>query len=315
MDLRGHSRRVVSPARPPGARLSALLAVSVAGLFAAPGDAVAPKPVLLFRATSSASVDVTFSRTVTIDPEAVRVSGGNRFAGFYLHPLAGPLLDGTGALFVHGYRLPSVPSVRWLPMPLGLGDFGQAYPRKIPAGRYRLYVLADAPVDIRVPVTGSTTRTIRATRRVRVAYAGKDVTAEVLPRQAGTAAPGILTTRLPITLPSNSNLTLTTVQVLSRGTFYTHHYSQPASCIGRSGLVAGDFTSCRDEPKDGPGAAFHRGQYTFSSIPPHVGVFEDETNSVYYPGRLTSGNKTAHYTFAMANNIERVFVAALSIGL
>lgn len=315
MALRGRLNPAVSPASSPRRiRIAVAVALAVASLYATPGQAAAPKPLVL-RAKSTASVDVTFTRAVTIDPDAVRVSGGRNYAGYYLHPLSGPLLNGTGALFLHGYRVPSAPHVKWLPMPVGLGDFSQTFPRTIPAGRYRVYVLADAPVEVRVPVTGYTARTIQATRSVRVTYVGKDVTNDVLPRPGGMASPGIVSAALPITIPSNSNVTLTTIQVISHGTFYTHHQMQPASCIGRPGVVEPDFTSCRDEQRDGQGAGFHRGQYTFASAPPSTGNFEDETNSVYFPGRLSAGPKVAHYMVGQTSVIDRVFVAALSIGL
>ncbi|HVF06279.1 MAG TPA: hypothetical protein VNA20_15665 [Frankiaceae bacterium] len=179
-----------------------------------------------------------------------------------------------------------------------------------------MYVLADAPVEVRVPITGYTARTIQATRPVRVAYAGKDVTREVLPRPAGMASPGIVSASLPITVLSNSNVSLTTLQVLSHGSYHTRFYTQPASCIGQPAVVEADHTSCHTEPDDGWGAVFHRGQYTFDTTPLRNGVLEDETNHVYFPGRLTAGNKTAHFTIGpMTHTIDRVFVAALSIAL
>jgi hypothetical protein len=293
-------------------RLACVAAVTFAGIVAGPGEAAAPKATIL-RAKSSASVEVTFSRPVSIDPEAVRVRGGHNYAGYYLHPLGGSLTDGTGALFLHGFRMPSVPHVRWLPLPVGLGDFSQAYPRRIPAGRYRLYVLADGPVEVRVPISGYAARTISATRRVRVAYSGGGRSYQSSP---GTPAPHVAHLSFPITVVSNANVSMTALQVLSHGSYYTRHYSQPASCIGEPTAVEAVHASCYTATGHGQESAFHRGQYEFDSTPLRSGVLADETNHVYFPGRLTAGRKTAHFTIGPSTHpMEHLFAAALSFGL
>lgn len=305
MTLRGRSQRVVSPA--PFARrgrLALALALAVAGLSASPGQAAAPKPTIL-RAKSNASLDVTFTRPVGLDNDKVTVSGGRNYAGFYLHPVGAPYTNGTGALFLHGFR---ETRFTWSPFPVGAADFLAPPPRTIPAGRYRLYALGDAPVEVRIPFTGYPPRLVQATRPSKVAFVAKDVTNDVLTRPVG-AAPGVVKADFPITVVSDNTISFTASQIITHGSGYMTTNSTP-SCIG-----AAEHPACVTESKEGNGGLYGHGQFIFEPTPTRPGIFLHEYGRYYFPGQITGGAQTAHFVVAAANNIDRVVVAAMSIGL
>lgn len=284
-----------------GAVLAAVLA------WGTPGQAAATKPVVL-TAARSASVDVTFTRTVTLDPEAVSVTGGRHYAGFFLQRVGAGAAGGTGAMYLRAYR---APDAELLGLPLGPDDFTADAPYRLPAGRYRLYALGDGPVEVRLPLAGyGGVRTLRATRAVRVEYAMKDVTDRVLPRPLGMPSPGAFRADLPITVVSKSTVSFSSIQTIRRGTYYTSGTTQPESCIG-----AAEHPACLTEPKEGNGAAFKQGQYTFDTSPARNARFVDETGRLYFPGQIEAGDWTAHFSLASTDTIDRVVVAAMSIGI
>ncbi|HVF03556.1 MAG TPA: hypothetical protein VNA20_01830 [Frankiaceae bacterium] len=278
----------------------------IAGFSAAPGHAAAPKQTIL-RARSSASVDVTFTRPVRLDNDKVTVSGGRNYVGFYLHPLSSSYPNGTGNIYLQGYR---DSRFDWLPLPLGGADFLSFPPRTVPAGRYRLYALGDGPVEVRIPFTGYAGRTLHATRPAKVAFVSKNVTKDLLPGgPARIATPGTVKVDLPITVVSNKSISFTTSQLITRGTARTTTNSTP-SCIG-----AAEHPACVTESKEGNGGIHSEDQMIFAAAPPWQGIFLHNYGRYYFPGQINGGEQTAHFVLAAANTIDRAIVAAVSIGL
>lgn len=284
-----------------------VLGVILAAAVAAPVEAASPRPLVL-TASRSASIDVTFPRTVTLTPAAVRVSGGRRYAGYFLQRVGAGAASGTGAMYLHAFR---APATEWVAHPLGPDDFVKDPPFRLPAGRYRLYALGDGPIEVRIPLAGyAGARTLRATRPVRVTYAVRDVTATVLPRPTGMASPGGFRADLPITVVSDASVSFSTIQTIRHGPYYASNTSQPESCIG-----AADRPACALDPKESNGAVFKRGQYTVAASPAGSSRFVDETGRYYFPGQIGAGDWTAHFSVVSTDTIDRAVVAAMSVGL
>ena len=131
----------------------ALLAVA----FVVPGAAQAGDEGILVRARSSSYVEITVPATVEVVEDEIRVSTRGRYAGFYLLPLF-QTHESVGAL--------------WSPRLGADGTAGRLIPLadgwEVTAGRYRLYVLTEAPADIFIPLPGTAFRAYRTTHRARV---------------------------------------------------------------------------------------------------------------------------------------------------
>lgn len=168
--------------------------------FSAPASAVAkpatPSGILVMSADSAATGDFTLRSPATVQVRHLASAGyadGWSFQGcgdvrgFYLRPVGGDRGGGAGAVDLAGLRygapndvaLPGNAIPR-APVPLGAlvfsGPADQSPPVdqavRLPAGRYRLHVLATRPCDIRLPL-GGYHGVVRAwaTRPLRLQYA------------------------------------------------------------------------------------------------------------------------------------------------
>ena len=321
MTLRARSRRVMSPA--PFARSSqstvtrraraALVVGAVFGAgFAVPSEAAPPFRTLVFRARANASLDITFPRSVTLDGWKIQTTGGRNYVGFYLQPLTGKPDAGAGAVRFHGYR---IPGFTWAPLPVGVDD-GWAFTsdsttRTLPAGRYRLHVLADAPAEVRIPVVGFTAKPLHATRPTRVSHLVKDVTSELVPRvPGGTATPGAARADLPFTVPSERTISFASLQVLRHGHRSTAGVGMGA-CINTE-----DHPHCMNEQND-QFDGYKRGEHHVD-VATQNGKYEDTFVRYYFPSGKDpagAGDQRAYYLTYSTANIDRVVVTAMSLAL
>lgn len=118
--------------------------------FVVPGPAHAGGEGILVRAGSTSYVDVTIHETVDVPEDEVTFKTRGRFAAFYLLPHFATH-EPVGAL--------------WSPR-LGAGDgrgrlvrLGSGW--QLTPGIYRLYVVAERPTDVFIPLSGSAYRAYR----------------------------------------------------------------------------------------------------------------------------------------------------------
>jgi hypothetical protein len=165
-------------------RAGLVAAILVTALPVVPAFA-AGTPELLLSGTYSAYVDVSFAKPINVrEMESVATTRG-RYAGFFLYrlghrPTPDRSNDSAGSLY--SPRLHSV-QPGWPAIPFGFRD-------TLAAGRYRVYLFADGPTTVRVPVTGLA-RSLRLAPRTRV-RSGIDVRdASALTDTSGNAVDGI----------------------------------------------------------------------------------------------------------------------------
>ncbi len=97
---------------------------------------------ILLRGSRTAYVDLYVYVNATIDPDAIRITGGGTFTGFFMSP-APANRDTVGALV--------------MPRVGATGDddvirLGQSW--EVQAGKYRVFLLTDGPAEIFVPIAG-----------------------------------------------------------------------------------------------------------------------------------------------------------------
>jgi hypothetical protein len=142
-------------------------------------------PEILLSGAYSAYVDVSFAKSVKVrEMESVATTKG-RYAGFFLYRLGQrpvPDTKSNSAGSLYSPRLASVAPGRPA-IPFGFRD-------TLAAGRYRIYLFADGPTTVRVPITGLA-RSLRLAPRTRV-RSGIDVRdASAVTHTAGNAVDGI----------------------------------------------------------------------------------------------------------------------------
>lgn len=253
----------------------ALLLTSAAGL---PADA-APAGVLTVRGSTSAYVDVTFPARFRLHTDMFetktppRVSTSGTFAGVWLDRIGGD--EATGAVEMAG--LPA-----WSGMPIGLGGTGW-----LPAGSYRVYLLADGPTTVRINADGLRDTTLTPERRA-------DVKGRLVRRTAaGLDAPA----------------DRTTVPVNVRGGTLTVLASSQASTG-----VAGDQRICLHPPGE-PGRPCELGGgsgggFTVFGAPGEFGI---GSAVVFYPGTSKAGEHVAEFVDVSAGAPGGMYAFALTV--
>lgn len=121
--------------------------------------------ILTLQGSTTAWVDVTLRRKVTIDYAKTAFQGGERFVGFYAEDLGRPAaVEGhtLGAVQLHDFHGPAEAGITE-----NLSPFGSStpYSTTLEAGRYRFYLLADGPAVMRVALTGGPRLTLRPRHR------------------------------------------------------------------------------------------------------------------------------------------------------
>lgn len=278
-------------------------------------------PTLTVKARSTASVDLTFRRNVSVNAVGFSAKGGRSYAGFYLEPLEGRLHVGVGAVYIRAFDATDIAPLEAVgigpfdpmpPLPLGaprrLKDDlpWRDEPRVLPAGRYRLHVFADSPVRISVPMRGFTSGPLQARGPSQVSFAEKDIT----PYPKGIAAPGAITANLEIEIPTRKNITVVAIQSIRHGTMLAEVWPT-FGCIGPP-----EEATCLTEPNNDFGTVYRQGQYMFDTMTRGaVAQKLDEIARYYIPGQNAPGPAVAHFYATTSNLMDRVVVAAMSIGL
>ena len=137
-----------------------LASVMVVGL-SLPAQAL-PPAVLVLSGSSTAFVDVTLPTDVRLDTYHATTQTRGRFSGMYAEPLGesdAPARSDddrhAGVLILTELHSPATP-----PEPLVLTASSG-----LSAGRYRIYLIADGPSTVRIPMTGMASRRLTPTRR------------------------------------------------------------------------------------------------------------------------------------------------------
>lgn len=128
--------------------------------------AAAPRGTITLQGSTSVWTTFDVPAGITMDHRAMTVTSAGRFGGFYVD-FRGEF--NLGALWLRDYHPPSEPGGHVT----GLGPT-----REVPRGRHRIYLVADGPTTVRIPVTGMTSRTLRPTRRTTAS-----LTVQHLPRK------------------------------------------------------------------------------------------------------------------------------------
>lgn len=290
-----------------------LLLLPLAPAVAASGASGA----LVISGTGPGHADVTFDRPVGITPMLLGEggwtwSGCGRIRGFYVQPLAGDPMAGTGAIDVavlsYGRAaaepLPAT-SFQRVPVPLGaamlsLND-GQTRPDTtrvvLRKGAYRVHLLGEGRCRVRVPVTGLRGAVGVTTRHRSVMHLG----VQTLDGPAGEALPGQPVVRtgsaaFPVRVtPGTFVLALLHEVTYSYGfgpnaavSYEICVQAEPGQGCGRMGAVT--FPGRSAAP---PGGFYHNGS---GAPPPHVDLpVETGTGATYLPITQTANHVAMWY--------------------
>jgi hypothetical protein len=138
-----------------------LAATAVPGVAAAgPLD---PVPVLEFTASGPATAAFTLDAPLAFDYGNAVVTGSGHYAGVALYSAAGRWYGGV-------LSTPDLDSPA-RPMPLDRSSAMGGGAWRLPAGRYRVYVLADGTADVRLPLDSGGSVTVAASAPDRQSYA------------------------------------------------------------------------------------------------------------------------------------------------
>lgn len=179
------------------ARLLLLLLGLLAGLVV-PAHAAADEGILL-RGSRTAYVDLYVYTSATISPEDVTMSGGRSFVGFFMSPAPADR-DTVGALVMP--RVGATPD-----QPMKLGASWDVRP-----GKYRVFLLADGPAEVFVPIPGQGLRAHKPTGGAPLGLARADFDVPAGATIASHAYPVYLRSRsLIVTAGVASSKSLTAV--------------------------------------------------------------------------------------------------------
>ena len=133
-----------------------------------PATAAAPAALVL-QGSRTASTDITLRSATTFDLLHVTTTGRGRFVGFYVETLDRPASqrdqDGTftGVVQLRDVHEPGEAGIQM--------SLGSSVSPTLPAGHYRVYLLADGPARVSVPIKGVGGLSLRPTRAERAAVA------------------------------------------------------------------------------------------------------------------------------------------------
>lgn len=207
------------------------------------------------RLTSPVSFNVTQNGT----DDSLRVTGGKTYVGFTISDAQGRLV--AGAVTPDGYTLDGLPLV------VRLGPTQD--PVRLPAGRYRVTYLGDAPGRVYLPVAGSpaASRTITGRTPVEVTAEWAEL-ANDLPGPASPVSLPLSETTLKATAKAGSWTSLSTVNV-TRGPQDDHAWL----CMRPRGsrdctVVDNDFGLMSTSLGSGETAAVVGATYAPGTLPP-----------------------------------------------
>lgn len=168
----------------PPMRLRALLVAAVTtAALACPAANAAGGAVLTVQADTTGSVTFDVAKGTRVDTKQWSLSGKGKYKVAVLDRI---VQDRAGA----GWNLvlAEVPVLNDHSR-ITLGAVGESEAVAVPAGRYRLHVVSDAPATLRIPLTGSPARSFRITKAspVQVRYSRSTPSAGPLPPHAVVA--------------------------------------------------------------------------------------------------------------------------------
>jgi hypothetical protein len=137
------------------------VAAIAAGILLAGGVTpvtAAPSGTLTLTGSTSAWTTLDVPAGVGLDTEQTEVAGRGRFGGFFVDT---DERHQTGVIWLRGFKPPGEPGEVMNGLGPGNGE--------LPRGRVRIYLVADGPTTVRIPVTGMASRTIRPGNRTTAA--------------------------------------------------------------------------------------------------------------------------------------------------
>jgi hypothetical protein len=141
----------------------ALLLATTTAPVAAVADPLPGVPALEFTATGPATAAFTLDAPVAFDYDNAVVTGDGHYAGVVLYSAAGRWYGGV--VSTPDLDSPARPMPLHRSSPMGGGAW------RLPAGRYRVYVLTDGPADVRLPLDSGSSMTVAASAPDRQSYA------------------------------------------------------------------------------------------------------------------------------------------------
>ena len=263
-------------------------AIAPAGHAAVADTAAAPS--LTLKGTKTSFVDVSFAEKFSLDEQSTEIDSKGRFAGWALHPL-GPKAGDEDLDIVGAYELddvaPTAPEYGPHQFTLNTGDV------TLPAGRYRVYLLADGPAEVSVSFAeGGVTKTLRPRRAT-----GARFTAADMPMTAPGVVNGSLSQPLVVTKDS---LTISSLYLYSEEGATVQSVT---ACLRERAEDEGPSVEQECEGGGWAGYVVHAQQdYVFN------------LNTIYPPGTIPAGR---YYSFAKAraSQVERAIGVGVTIDL
>lgn len=245
-----------------------------------------PSGTLTLQGSRTSSVDITLTAETSFDLSRMTTVGRGRFIGFYAEAIDRPHNDrvGTDHDRVGGVNLRDFHGPGEPPPTVPLVQSSTLRP-----GRFRLYLLADGPSTLRVPVQGLTSKTFRPTRLERATSAVKtDILVNQV--QADNTQPIILTGKRAI--------------------------SAAYILVGNWRVYAGDIGACLRKPEGQCGAYTNGADGAYwsqgvSPLQPTAQVF----GFTYQPGTLPPGRYDAWEGALNAGTLDFASGAAFSLTL
>lgn len=244
--------------------------------------------VLTLDGTRTASVDVTLRLKTTFDYLHATFTSKSRFVGFYAEAIDKPVANRDQ----NGARLGAV-TIRDYHPPGDSGhtlDLASSVQRSLDPGRYRIYLIADGPASVRLPITGSTNFVLRPKRP---ASASAAVNANIL------VNPLEATNRQPLTVTGSRSISFSSI------------------LVGQFRAYLGTIGACLAKPQKDCGSATSSGAdavYTGFVVSPLYGTYFAFTVT-YLPGVLPPGAYNALQDAINATTLQFAAGAAFTLNL
>ncbi|HVE64031.1 MAG TPA: hypothetical protein VNB94_09545 [Mycobacteriales bacterium] len=262
-------------------RLAVLLVLL--GLTGLPAAWASPAEVLVLRGVASRSMNLVLRRPTTFEvgglgpARAMSARMGGTFAGFVVHRADGSVA--VGGVVAAGFSVDS----DQVPMVFG-GGFDAV---RLPAGRYRVTLLANGPSEVRVPAKGLG-RSVTLLPRGRADVRG-ELVRQTLPMGVPTAV-----SRIPMTVTLGSMVVLASAQSYSAGVVSADDVclARPGSQCATGGVSGGTGVVVAGAP----------------------GRLASIQALYFYPGQTPAASYEAVFVSTGAGAAERLVSFALRIG-
>lgn len=235
----------------------------------------------------TAYVDVRFESKFKVDEWATKLDFGGRFAGWAMHRLGEPI-DLTNGNLTGAYAIKDAHSQdRPYVLPVG---FRALEDDSLAPGVYRIYLLADGPTRVQVPITkGAEAMALRPLR---------PTTARVTAAELDVAPVGVV--------PRSTNYSPVSLRddVLAASIVYFH--AEP-------GVTAQDVQACIAKENEGPLQNCEGGGIAGQVLHP-TQSYDFSLSTWYEPGTLEAGDHFAFHKVTAAT-VDWVVGASLTLQL